>query len=127
MPTIGSQLIQAAHEGYELLLTGEAEEPSLQNARELGIHLIAAGHHATERLGVAVRADCDSFEAGVAAVRGQVAVGVVLPVVDNVNFDVQSGEQLLPCPGRRQTAGPAMREPAARTVQAFQPFAKLLR
>ena len=44
--------IQAAHEGYDALLTGEPEEPSAATARELGIHLIAAGHHATERLGV---------------------------------------------------------------------------
>ena len=48
----GSELIRAAHEGYDLLLTGEPEEPSLQNARELGIHFVAAGHDATERLGV---------------------------------------------------------------------------
>ena len=34
------------------LLTGEPEEPSAAAARELGIHLIAAGHHATERFGV---------------------------------------------------------------------------
>jgi dinuclear metal center YbgI/SA1388 family protein len=48
----GYSLIQAAHEGYDALLTGEPEEPNLATARELGIHLIAAGHHATERLGV---------------------------------------------------------------------------
>ncbi len=48
----GGSLIQAAHEGYDLFLTGEAEEPSLQTSRELGIHFIAAGHDATERLGV---------------------------------------------------------------------------
>ena len=48
----GSELIQAAHEGYDLFLTGEPEEPSLQIARELGIHFVAAGHDATERLGV---------------------------------------------------------------------------
>ena len=46
------ELIQAAHEGYDLLLTGEPGEPSLQTARELGIHFVAAGHDATERLGV---------------------------------------------------------------------------
>jgi dinuclear metal center YbgI/SA1388 family protein len=45
-------LIVAAHEGYDCLVTGEPEEPSLHTARELGIHLITAGHHATERLGV---------------------------------------------------------------------------
>ena len=48
----GRYLIDAAHEGYDLLLTGEPEEPSLQTARELGIHFVAAGHDATERLGV---------------------------------------------------------------------------
>jgi dinuclear metal center YbgI/SA1388 family protein len=48
----GHDLIRAAHEGYDLFLTGEPEEPSLQTARELGIHFVAAGHDATERLGV---------------------------------------------------------------------------
>ena len=47
-----SELIRAAHEGYDLYLTGEPGEPSLQTARELGIHFVAAGHDATERLGV---------------------------------------------------------------------------
>jgi dinuclear metal center YbgI/SA1388 family protein len=48
----GHDLVQAAHERYDALLTGEPEEPSAATARELGIHLIAAGHHATERFGV---------------------------------------------------------------------------
>ncbi len=48
----GYDLIHAAHEGYDALLTGEPEEPSGATARELGVHLIAAGHHATERFGV---------------------------------------------------------------------------
>lgn len=48
----GYDLIQAAHEGYDLYVTGEPEEPSLYAAKELGIHLVAAGHYATERLGV---------------------------------------------------------------------------
>jgi dinuclear metal center YbgI/SA1388 family protein len=48
----GYDLIQAAHEGFDALLTGEPEEPNLATAQELGIHLIAAGHHATERFGV---------------------------------------------------------------------------
>lgn len=48
----GYDLIRAAHEGFDLFLTGEPEEPSLHTARELGIHFVAAGHHATERLGV---------------------------------------------------------------------------
>ena len=48
----GRYLIDAAHAGYDALVTGEPEEPSLAAARELGIHFIAAGHYATERLGV---------------------------------------------------------------------------
>ena len=48
----GYDLIAAAHQGYDALLTGEAEEPNAATARELGVHLIAAGHHASERLGV---------------------------------------------------------------------------
>jgi len=48
----GHDLIAAAHDGFDLFLTGEPEEPSRQTARELGIHFVAAGHDATERLGV---------------------------------------------------------------------------
>jgi dinuclear metal center YbgI/SA1388 family protein len=60
----GYDLIQAAHEGYDLFVTGEPEEPTLQTARELGIHFVAAGHHATERLGVQALARelADRFE-----------------------------------------------------------------
>ena len=47
----GHDLVRAAHEGYDALLTGEPEEPSAATARELGIHLIAAGHHASEQFG----------------------------------------------------------------------------
>jgi putative NIF3 family GTP cyclohydrolase 1 type 2 len=47
----GHDLVQAAHEGYDALLTGEPEEPSAATARELGVHLVAGGHHATERFG----------------------------------------------------------------------------
>jgi dinuclear metal center YbgI/SA1388 family protein len=45
-------LADAAREGYDLFLTGEPAEPSLHTARELGIHFLAAGHYATERIGV---------------------------------------------------------------------------
>jgi dinuclear metal center YbgI/SA1388 family protein len=48
----GYELIRAAREGFDVLVTGEPEEPSAATARELGITLVAAGHHATERLGV---------------------------------------------------------------------------
>lgn len=53
----GRDLPQAAAEGYDLYLTGEPEEPSLHQARELGIHFVAAGHYATERLGVQALAE----------------------------------------------------------------------
>jgi dinuclear metal center YbgI/SA1388 family protein len=45
-------LSDAAREGYDLFLTGEPAEPSLHTARELGIHFVAAGHYATERIGI---------------------------------------------------------------------------
>ena len=45
-------LADAAAAGYDLYLTGEPAEPSLHLARELGITFVAAGHYATERLGV---------------------------------------------------------------------------
>lgn len=45
-------LSDAAREGYDLFLTGEPAEPSLHSARELGIHFVAAGHYATERIGI---------------------------------------------------------------------------
>jgi dinuclear metal center YbgI/SA1388 family protein len=45
-------LVDAAREGYDLFLTGEPAEPSLHTARELGIHFVAAGHYATERIGI---------------------------------------------------------------------------
>lgn len=46
------RLSQAAAAGYDALLTGEPAEPSMMSARELGIHFVAGGHYATERLGV---------------------------------------------------------------------------
>jgi dinuclear metal center YbgI/SA1388 family protein len=48
----GKYLPDAAREGYDLFLTGEPQEPSLQLAREFGIHFVAAGHYATERIGI---------------------------------------------------------------------------
>ena len=45
-------LADASREGYDLYLTGEPAEPSLHLARELGITFVAAGHYATERLGI---------------------------------------------------------------------------
>jgi dinuclear metal center YbgI/SA1388 family protein len=45
-------LVEAAAAGADALLTGEPEERSMALARELGIHLIAAGHYASETFGV---------------------------------------------------------------------------
>jgi dinuclear metal center YbgI/SA1388 family protein len=45
-------LDSAAAAGAQAFVTGEAGEPSLHRARELGMHMIAAGHYATEVFGV---------------------------------------------------------------------------
>jgi len=46
-------LEQAAALGLDAFISGEASERTFHIARELGIHYFAAGHHATERYGVA--------------------------------------------------------------------------
>ena len=43
---------QAAALGLDAFISGEISERTVHLARELGIHYIAAGHHATERYGV---------------------------------------------------------------------------
>jgi dinuclear metal center YbgI/SA1388 family protein len=45
-------IFEAAEAGADALLTGEPSERVTASARELGLHLIAAGHHATETFGV---------------------------------------------------------------------------
>ncbi len=45
-------VMEAASEGYDCFLTGEADEPTKHAAKEAGIHFIAGGHYATETLGV---------------------------------------------------------------------------
>lgn len=47
-----SYIEQAAAAGTDLFITGEVSEKTIHCSRELGIHFIAAGHHATERYGV---------------------------------------------------------------------------
>jgi len=42
----------AAAAGADAFVSGEVSEPTFHAAREMGIHYIAAGHHATERYGV---------------------------------------------------------------------------
>jgi dinuclear metal center YbgI/SA1388 family protein len=46
------RLDQAVAEGYDAFLTGEPKENVMADAREAGIHFIAAGHYATETFGV---------------------------------------------------------------------------
>jgi dinuclear metal center YbgI/SA1388 family protein len=43
---------EAAAAGAEAFITGEPAERSMAQARELGLHFIAAGHYATETFGV---------------------------------------------------------------------------
>lgn len=45
-------LEDAANAGFDAFITGEVSERTIYIARELGIHFIAAGHHATEKDGV---------------------------------------------------------------------------
>ncbi|MDF1693016.1 MAG: Nif3-like dinuclear metal center hexameric protein [Zhongshania sp.] len=47
-----SYIEKAAALGMDAFLSGEVSEPTILAARELGIHYIGAGHHATERYGV---------------------------------------------------------------------------
>jgi dinuclear metal center YbgI/SA1388 family protein len=46
-----SYIEQAAQLGVDAFLSGEVSEQTVHLARELGVHFIAAGHHATERYG----------------------------------------------------------------------------
>lgn len=43
---------QAVACGAQMFITGEVSEQTIHVSRELGIHFIAAGHHATERYGI---------------------------------------------------------------------------
>jgi dinuclear metal center YbgI/SA1388 family protein len=45
-------ITDAAAAGADALLTGEISERSMAQAREAGVHLISAGHYATETFGV---------------------------------------------------------------------------
>lgn len=51
--------------GLDAFLTGEPAERCMAIAREYGIHFLAAGHHATERLGVQALGDLLAREPGV--------------------------------------------------------------
>ena len=43
---------KAANAGVDAFISGEISEHTVHVAREMGVHYIAAGHHATERYGV---------------------------------------------------------------------------
>lgn len=45
-------VMDAVEAGADVYITGEVAEYVMHQAREEGIHFIAAGHHATERLGI---------------------------------------------------------------------------
>ena len=44
----------AVREGYDLFITGEAAEPSMALAKELGINFLALGHYNSEKSGVQI-------------------------------------------------------------------------
>ncbi|MFA3790435.1 Nif3-like dinuclear metal center hexameric protein [Aliiglaciecola sp. SL4] len=46
-----SYIEMAAEQGVDAFISGEISEQTVHVAREMGIHFIAAGHHATERYG----------------------------------------------------------------------------
>jgi len=52
-----SSLDEAAALGLDAFLTGEPREHVMADARELGVHFIAAGHYATETFGVRALGD----------------------------------------------------------------------
>ena len=47
-----SMALDAARQGFDLFVTGEPSETATHVAAEEGIHVLAAGHHATEVFGV---------------------------------------------------------------------------
>ncbi|MFW6437004.1 MAG: Nif3-like dinuclear metal center hexameric protein [Halococcoides sp.] len=53
----GDYLGAAARAGADLLVTGEVSQPIYHEARERGINVVAAGHYATETLGVQALAE----------------------------------------------------------------------
>ena len=55
----------AAARGVDAFVSGEVSEPTFHLARELGVHYIAAGHHATERYGVQALAKVIARQFGV--------------------------------------------------------------
>jgi dinuclear metal center YbgI/SA1388 family protein len=50
-------LEEAASKGCQVLITGDAKEPTMALARELGVTVLVGGHEATERFGVQALAE----------------------------------------------------------------------
>ncbi len=59
------ELPRAVAERYDAFLTGEPKEHVMAEAREAGIHFIAAGHYATETFGVRALGDLLAQEFGI--------------------------------------------------------------
>jgi putative NIF3 family GTP cyclohydrolase 1 type 2 len=54
----GADLLPAAiAQGFDAFLTGEPREHVMAEVREAGMHFIAAGHYATETLGIRALGD----------------------------------------------------------------------
>ncbi len=67
---------QAALAGADLYLTGELSEPAVHVARECGVSLLGAGHHATERCGVKALGDWVAQRYGIEVVFHDLFVAV---------------------------------------------------
>ena len=52
-----SYIDAAVEQGLDAFISGEISEQTVHVAHECGIHYFAAGHHATERYGVAALGD----------------------------------------------------------------------
>lgn len=59
-------ILEAAGQGCDVFLTGEAKEPTMALAKEAGINFIAAGHYNSERFGVEALGDLLRERFGVA-------------------------------------------------------------
>jgi dinuclear metal center YbgI/SA1388 family protein len=58
-------LDDAIEQGLDAFVTGEPREPVMNDAREAGIHFLAAGHYATETFGVRALGDRLASEFGI--------------------------------------------------------------
>ncbi|WP_311063748.1 Nif3-like dinuclear metal center hexameric protein [Halomonas sp. DWK9] len=58
-------IVEAYEAGAQVFVSGEISERTTHLAREMGIHYIAAGHHATERYGVQALGEWLASEFGV--------------------------------------------------------------